>query len=74
MEKGIVTKTELKRRGFVFIVTDDNISYFAHAKEFVPLVSFDYVQEGQSVTFEPFVDNKVGKGNQLRAREVRLVD
>jgi len=69
MMNGTVVRV-LANKGYAFIRGDDGVSRFAHAKDFVPLIAFDTLREGQGVCFTPIEDTKFG-GNSQRAIEVQ---
>jgi len=65
---GIITRV-LLGPGYAFVRGDDDgLSYFAHAKSFVPRDSFDKAREGKNVTFTPAEGEK-----GLRADDVHLL-
>lgn len=66
---GYVFKLE-KDKGFGFIRDEQGMSRFFNAKHVLPQIEFDKLIEGQIVTFTP--TQVPGKGNGLRAEEVRL--
>ena len=67
---GYVFKLE-KDKGFGFIRDEQGMSRFFNAKHVLPQIEFDKMNEGQKVTFDP--TQVQGKGNGLRAENVRLV-
>jgi len=62
----------LLNKGYAFVRGDDGVSRFAHAKDFVPQVSFDTLREGQGVSFTPIEDSSFG-GNSQRAVEIQCL-
>jgi len=70
MMKGTITRL-VPNRGFGFVRGEDGLPRFMHAKAVVPPHDFDVMREGQEVEFVS-VTLANGKGNSLRAEEVRL--
>ena len=71
--KGTITKIILTR-GFGFIVGDeDGEDYFLHVDELIDGVEWERFRKGDRVEFEGVKVPK-GKGNQLRAVEVSVVE
>jgi cold shock CspA family protein len=67
------------QRGFGFVMGEDGISRFLHAKDVKPRVAFDKMHEGQAVRFKSMDLTKDGaepasKGNGLRAVEIEVID
>lgn len=63
---GVVTRVFLSK-GYGWILGDDNQSWFLHATDFSPPSAYNFVREGQKVTFEC---DQTEKG--LRARNIQL--
>jgi cold shock CspA family protein len=71
--KGTITKVILTR-GFGFIVADDDAEdYFLHVDEIHEDVRWETLRKGTRVEFEGKVVPN-GKGNQLRAVNVRVIE
>lgn len=69
---GTITKIILTR-GFGFIVGDDDAEdYFLHVDEIHEDVRWEALHKGTRVEFEGKIVSK-GKGNQLRAINVRVI-
>lgn len=60
-----------KSKGFGFIRDADSIDYFFHANSCI--TPYESLQEGDSVIFEPFVQDG-GKDGGHRARRVTLLE
>lgn len=67
---GVVIRV-LPNKGFAFIRGSDGLSRFMHVNDMHRPLDFDTLREGQAVEFIPTTENS-GKGNGLRATEVKL--
>lgn len=64
---GTVTDV-FKARGFAFIKDETGVVRFAHIREFIDQLEFDFLRRGQRVEFTP-----VEESSGLRAIEVKCV-
>lgn len=69
---GVVTNV-LNEKGIAFIRGEDGLSRLALAREFRPAISFDTLQKGMRVEFEPCIGGPRAGGNKLRAEKVMVV-
>jgi cold shock CspA family protein len=58
-------------KGFAFVRDENGDERFASANDFVPIHDFNDVKHADRVEFVP--DNNSGKGNGLRATQIRIV-
>lgn len=64
---GVITEV-FKARGFAFVKDDAGEMRFAHVREFVDQLEFDFLRTGQRVEFTPVIES-----SGLRAVEVKCV-
>lgn len=61
-----------KAKGFALVKDEHEIKYFAHVKNFLDQLDFDFLTPGSQVEFEPFSEPSGGQ-NGLRAARIRRV-
>lgn len=61
-------KAKKADKGYAFVTGEDGIDRFFHANH-LDGVTFEELQEGDTVTFEPYTEEKKGE----RARRVQVV-
>ena len=61
---------EIKRvvvdKGFCFILGEDGVEYFAHSSAFLTFAVFQFMRQGERVTFEPTQGPKGPRAEQVR--------
>lgn len=72
--KSVIRKTAQQKGGFGFIIDEVGQERFFHARNLARASGpFESLREGLHVEFEPVTTDQTGKGNALRADNVRVI-